>query len=399
MSVFKSVEFVDIFAAPAGVATEVNLTKGQDPTQCTPFYSTKQFINVNDAHDQRINEIEFFDNAGTPAVRVSADARAGAGNNVLLFVVEWDPSISVQQVPVTTLTGSTVNVTIDDVFDQSTAFLIYSYQFTEPPASDDDWNDAAVRVRFNGSSTVSVTLSRIANGGTCNGTLYVVKCSNTEFIVDHQEIVAGLNDATVTAIISATVPADTFLLCSYDTSVATDDMLNGAWQHDLQDATTLRLRRTNGGSPAAISTHNIAVVECQNNEWDVQRNDALTLDAATKTDSIIAIDQTRSIINCLDHTGHPFSVGRNNSLTGTEIDDIQAAADFSADDVVRYRKRITTLTNDIVSYEVIQFGIVTSVSNDIIFGSGGLHKGRAERIKFWEDRNELWEKANAIKLA
>ena len=359
MALFTSVEYVEVSITASSEPVTVNLTKGQDETQCTPFFSVRTTGAITDRHVDRCGEVEFVDNAGTAAVRVSAAERVD--NQVTLFaifVIEWDPSITVQQVAVTGFTGTSINQAIDDVTAQANAFFLYSYQFTDNPGGGnaDNWDDAAVQTRFNGASTTSVTLSRRASGGTCDGTLYVIEAGAGEFVVDHREIdVTSASAASGTDTIGSTVEADTFLVHSYETSENSDDMRDGAWVADLQDSTTVRIRRTVGATPSATSTHSIAVVEAQNSEWDVQRNDALTLATATVTDSITAIDEERTFINVLTLAGQPFSVGRNDSTTGGEIDSIQCAADFSAADTVRFQKRVADLTDDIISYEVVQF--------------------------------------------
>ena len=358
MAVWKSVEYVTVSVTATAEPVTVNLSKGQDETQCVPFFSCRTTGGVTDQHQDRLGHVEIIDNAGTPAVRVTASARVDDETTIFqVFVIEWDSSITVQQVAVTTLddTVQTVNITISDVLDQTTAFFLYSYQYTSPPTSDDDWNDAFVRNTWNGASTTSITLVRRSTAGDCNGTLYVVSCASTEFTVEHIEIITGATVTSATATAATVVMADTFLVHSYETTEGADDMRDGAWQCDLQDTTTVRVRRTNAGSPSAASRHWIQVVEAQGNEWDVQRNDALTLATAPTTDTITAIDQARSWINCLDHTGHPASVGRNNSVNGNDIDGTRSAADFSADNTVRYQKRSANVNNDIVSYEVVQF--------------------------------------------
>jgi len=361
MAVVKSVEYKEVSITAATEGTAVNLSKGQAHAQCTPFWSVRNTGTITDQHQDRLGEVEIIDNSGTAAVRVSASARADTDASIFqIFIVEWDTSITIEKRTVTGLTDGTAsfNQTINNVTTQSTAFMIYSYQYTSPQSSDDDWNDAAVQVRYNGGSTTSVTLSRRASVGDCNGTLYVIKCSSTEFIVDHREIDVTSSSATSgTDTIGTTVETKTFLVHSYETSEGADDMRDGAWQADLQNSTTVRVRRGDA-SPSgqnATSTHSIAVVECQGTEWDVQREAAVALTSASVTDSITTIDEARSIINCLDHASHPFSVGRNDSIDGNQIDDIQSAADFSASNLVRYRMRVATITTSIVSYEVIQF--------------------------------------------
>ena len=305
-----------------------------------------------------MGEVEFIDNSGTPAVRVSASARADGDTTIFqIFVVEYDASINVQQIAISLFDGASINRTITDVTSQADAFMIYSYQYTNPVTSDDDWDDAGVQVRFNGASTTSVTLSRRASAGTCNGTLYVVDCDSSEWTVQHIEIDVTVFNTTSqnSAAFTAVVLADTFLVCSYETGEGADDIRDGAWAMDLNATTTVRARRAVSGSPSASATISVAVVECNNNEWDVQRNGALTLSATSVTDSITTIDEARSIIVTNNHSGQPFSVGRGDSTTGNAIDDVQCAGDFSDSSTVRYRKRVATTTNDVISYEVVQF--------------------------------------------
>jgi len=371
VSLVKSVEYVEVSITAASEPVTTNLTKGQDETQCVPFYSVRTTGAVVDANENFLGQVEIIDNAGTPAVRVSASARTDANTSVFqIFVVEWDISINVQQIAVTGFTNAvtTLVVNIAEVDVQTSAFLIYSYQYTSPPASNDDYEDAFVRVRFNGASTTQVQLSRRDTDSTVNGTLYVVDCDFIEFTVRHAEVsTAAREDIALSINIPATVLADSFILHSYDTGEGGDDPVDGAWMADLEDTTTVRLRRTNAGVASANSTHSVAVVECQNSQWDVQRGQ-VTMALATETDTITAIDQARSIISLLDHSSHPRSIGRCNSASGGIQDDIQTGADFSANTTVRLRQRVATVINDILNYEVIQFvlntgGLTVSVVN------------------------------------
>ena len=362
MAVWKSVEYNEVTLDVNNTPVTTNLSKGQDETQCTPFVSYRNTGPISDKHFNRLAKVEYIDNAGTPAVRVTAGSRDDADDTVYqIFTVEWDASIAVEQVTVSGFTAASTNVTITDVVDQTTAFLYFSY---EHDSSGDDHNDAQVQVRFNGSSTTSVTLSRRDATGSLDGTLYVVKCSSTEFIVDHRELDVTSSSATSdTDTITSTTSADTFLVHSYETSESSDDMRDFLWQADLQNDTTVRIRRTtNSGTPSATSTHSVAVVEAQGNEWDVQRNDAVTMSSASVTDTITEIDQDRSYIVAMGPQGKGCSCGRNNSTNGGNINGSETAGDFSSDTLVRMRKKDTTLTNEIISYEAIQFATVSVVT-------------------------------------
>lgn len=359
--VWKSIEYVSVSIVGTTEPVTVNLSKGQDETKCVPLFFTcrNTGTTIEDQHHDRMAQVEIIDNAGTAALKLSASARVTSETTIWqIYVVEFDAAINVQQIAVSDwLTDDVTNlVTITSVGALTEAFALYSYQFTSPPApSDDDMRQIHVQTKFNSVTEIELERNGAANLGVINGTLYVVDCDDNEFTVEHVLINVGGNPEEATGTIASTVLADTFLVYSYDTAEPDDDMLNGIWVADLQNTTTVRVRRTNAGAAAFNSGHRIAVVECQDSQWDVQRNDALTLATATVTDTITGIDQLRSVINNLSCQGAPYSVGRNNSTLGTDIDDIRAAVDFSSDTLVRYRMRVATVTNSIVSYEVIQF--------------------------------------------
>jgi len=359
MAVWASVEYVSVNVTATAEPVTTNLTKGQDETQCTPFWTERTTGNIHDRHGDRTHEITFIDNSGTAAVVVSASARTDEDTTVIqIFVVEWDASITVEQKTVSTFadTDTSETVTINDVTTQSTAFFHYSYQYTDVPASQDDLNDIMIQARFNGSSTTEVLLTRRAGAGAVNGTLYVVKCGSGEFTVLHGveiDVTSG-TDVTEPATIAATVTADTFLIHSYESSEGGDDMRDAAWDADLENTTTVRVRREGTGANST-STHSIQVVECQDSEWDVQRKSDLSLSGTTTDHDITAIDQARSVISMLDHSSHTLSAGRNASSDGDAIDGETSAASFLDDDTVRFVKGVTGVVTPVVSFEVIQF--------------------------------------------
>ena len=152
MAIVKSVEYVEVTIDDTTEGTWVDLTKSQVHSQCTPFYSSRSTAFITEAHYNRLGEVQFRDNSGTPQVRVSATARVDTDDCIFqIFVIEWASAITVQQVSVTGLTHATAsyNQAITDVGDQTTAFLMYSYQYTDPQATLDHHNDACIQVRWN----------------------------------------------------------------------------------------------------------------------------------------------------------------------------------------------------------------------------------------------------------
>jgi hypothetical protein len=354
MAVWKSVEKIQITITPATEPVTTNLSKGQTVAQCVPWYTMRAGGAKGNIRDLAAR-VEIIDNGGTAAVKITSTDMTDTDSTIFeVFVVEFDASINVQQVVATIADAtSSTNVTVTDVGAQTSAFMIYSGMYGTGTAT--GWRQGgAVRVRFNGASTTSVTISRGFTTGTVTGVLYVVDCDAGEFVVEHAQISLSASAAeTGTATIGATVAADPFLIHSFETDESGGHPLDQCWWADLTNTTTVTVNRNTGDtSNTNTSTHEIAVVECQNSEWDVQRNTALTLATTSQTDTITAIDQTRSFINC----GHAqISTSRNSSATNTVNGDLMAAADFSADTTVRFQILDATITNSIVSYEVVQF--------------------------------------------
>ncbi len=367
IALLKSVEYVSINLTNSNEPLTVNLTKGQDPTQCTPWYSIRTLSSTSDDNRNRNVKVEFIDNGGTPAVKLSQPLNVTADLQVQLFVKEWDPSITVQQVLVTTLndTVASVNATITDVVEQEAAMFYYSYCVDEAPgdADGDDLADVAVLAHYAGNSTTSITLSRRTNGtdGGLDGILYVISCSNNEFLVEHLaefEVAHQVENTNQTC--TATVLADTFLIHSCEADWANDDMEDAVFQLKLTTSTNINIRRQSDFATGAgdSSGHRIQVVECQDNQFDVQRGDK-TMATATETSTITAIDPRRSVLQM----GTPYgqlTAGRNESISGSEIETSMTALDFSADDTVRLRQRTATRTDEVVSWEAVQFATLSS---------------------------------------
>ena len=361
MAVMKSVEYVEVTITASSEPVVVNLTKGQDETKCTPRFTARPTTSVTDQHQDRMAEVEIIDNAGTPAVRVSASAMVRTEDVIYqIWIIEWGAAITVQQVDVSSFTGTSLNVAVADVGNQTTAFFHYSYQFTSPPSSDDDFNDLLVQARWNGAATDSITLTRRASGGTVDGTLYVIECNATEFVVEHLEIDVTTASATSDNTAAATtVMADTFLLHSYETSETGDDLLDAAWRAWLNSTTRVDIGRTQGGAtPDATSTHSIQVVECQNNEWDVQRENSEQVSGATeKNVTITAVDRTRSFVQSL-HCDGATPMPATNTITGSNVGGLMYGLALTADNNLQIKRQATNWGAARFSWEVVQFAVV-----------------------------------------
>jgi hypothetical protein len=366
--IYASVEHVTLTITDAGGSASANLTKGQDETKCVPFYSVRVVADVDDQHNDRLPRVYFDDNAGTARVNAELPYGTDADDVVVeIFVVEFDSAyVKVQQVDYSAFTGASLTPTFTSVSAQSAAFILNSYVWDpDGQTSLDDFNDVAVQCRFDGASTSQALLSRRASGGTINGTLYVVEALDGEFSVQHSEIdVTTATDYSGTATVSSVTGSTTFLVHSYESSENADDMRDAAWIADLQDSTTVRVRRSTVLTPSATATHSVATVTCGASEWDVQRGE-VDVTATSTTESITAIDQSRTCI--VTQSGgtsgaSSASTGRTLYTVGGIIDDAMTAVDFSANDTLRFQRfSVATATTTLVGYEVVQFsdGAVT----------------------------------------
>ena len=364
MAVVKSVEYLEVLWNSTSEGTAVNLTKGQDETQCIPIFSWKAEGTISDQWIDRLCEVLIIDNSGTAAVTCNATNSLEASDiTAQIFVIEFDPSINVQAVPEdSAFTGTTATVTVNSVGAQEDAFMIYSYQSSDIT---DDANDAAVQVRWQGASTTVVDLSRRASSGTIAGTLYVVDCDSSEWTV--QEIELDVTSTTTvvhtTSAFTAVVLVDTFTLLSYETDHSTDDMEAYVWMGDLDATTTYTITREEDSPTAAAAavTMSVQIIECNGNEWDVQRDNSTLYGAedTSVTDTITAIDQDTSFGQITGHCSRLTSCGRNSAAAGVNVDQAASGMDFSADNTVRFRKRLAQVDTMVLAYEVIQFAELT----------------------------------------
>lgn len=173
-----SVEYVE-FASVAdsgGLITQTaNLTKSQDETQCVPFLS--QHDNADTPNDadvmgDRLTRIEMYDNAGTPAVRLT-QAEADGTTTYGIYVVEFDPTyVNVQQIDFTGSSGTTINIACTAV-DLSKTWAV-AYARSSGTGALDDWDHIAHKTHF--TSTTQLRLTRaVGTSLYAIGTAYIME--------------------------------------------------------------------------------------------------------------------------------------------------------------------------------------------------------------------------------
>lgn len=366
--IVKSVEYLTIDYDATSEPVTTNLTSGQDETQCVPFY-TKQLVTGALADDwrERMQKVEIIDNAGTAAVKVTAAGKTDADDHRLkIFVVEFEATINVQQVDADIAdASSSANITVTDVGAQNQAFLIYTYDFTHTIAIDRP-DYGCVRPIWNGASTTSVTIERTNSTGTIDGKLYVVDCDSGEFTVDHQDIAIASTDELDNTTISSTVLADSFIIAHYRSSEGGDDPLDAAIVADLSTTTNIRCRRAIVGASGAAANVAVQVVECQNNEWEVQRGDWTSTVTNPDTISITAVDDLDfSFVKTGTHEASCYDLGTSDLGAGNTIDERAAAFDFNSVSQLGIDRDRSDETGNIVPWEVVEFSTSTVVITDV----------------------------------
>ena len=370
--VVKSVERVTIDWDATSEPVTQNLSKGQDETQCVPFF-TKRLVSggLPDDFRERTMKVEMIDNGGTPAVRVSAAGKNDADDHrIECYVVEFDPTITVQQVDADIAdTDQTNDIGISDVGDQSYAFFLYSYQYTNATANDQA-NNCCVRPVWNGAATNSITLERLSSTGAIDGMLYVVSSSN-RFSVQHRDITVGATEELVNDTITASQMASTFLLTHFKSNEGGDDPLDWSLVADLTSTTNVRVRRSISGAASSSANVGVQVVTALGGEWSVQRGDFTTTSNVTETTTISHVDLPRAFVKTGTHESGLNSLGTSDQISGNTVDEDGPAVYLSATNQLTWiRESVANETGNTIPWEVIQFS--AGLDNAILIPTGPL---------------------------
>jgi hypothetical protein len=350
----KSIEHVTLTLSSGTNPAQANLTKGQDPAACTPYYSIREAgAAVTWVNGNLLPEVWFDDNGGT--ARVNAQLLTGDDVQVEIFVVEWDlTKVNVQQGTFTIASGQVFGTAAISAVDQSKAFIVPSWRMATASGF---WFDRAChRAKF--TSDTEITFSRFTSSTlqTTTGRFYVVECIGTEFAVQFLELSNDASSQGATAYnqaISAVDMAKTFIVGGYTAGNNDDDPVDGAMWWALTSTTNVQFQRLGGGTPAGhFMNTSVFVVTCANDEWTVQRAQPTIGSGETADDTTItAIDQARSVIN--PGSNMSLTMGHTNTTTGAAS--FVLGFTFAADTTVRASRRITGSLASAYAFEVVQF--------------------------------------------
>lgn len=350
MGVILSVEVATGSITASGDSTvTVALTKGQDETNCVPFWSV-QSTNATDQFANRLAEV-FFDNSGGPRVNFRRASTSGTQGTLQItcYVVEFDPTkVNVEQgtwaITATNLTSTTTIASVT----QTSAFVVSNWTVTSGTSDDFDEMNAATRF----TSDTQLTHTRSGTAGALTGRYYVVECIGTEFSTQFLTPSLTASATSTTVSMTAVVLAKTFLYGQLVFDEPGDDMRDAASRFDKQDTTTLRLRRDHGGAAASIVDGEIWAIEGAGTEFDVQEFNVDVTAAPPTSQTVTAIDQTLTaiILNA--------SVGAANSQRdqggGGNNDDHMQELDFTSDTNVEIDRRSDTGQGMAVSFSTVE---------------------------------------------
>ena len=211
----KSVELVEYsFTTTSG---SVNLTKGQDYTNCVPFMTLHGSQDYMDSH---YTDIHFGGTVASGTLIFERDETRSATLSIKCYVVEFDSAeVKVQHGSFNSLaSGSTTAYNTPSSFTQSKTAMVHYWSST---SSTRIWGIHQVRGRVLSNGT-QVDMYRNRSGGTVSGHYFLfedISVDNDHFIVDHQdktctgtaidfEIPAGQRDITRTFTIASVAGSD-----------------------------------------------------------------------------------------------------------------------------------------------------------------------------------------------
>ena len=181
-----SVEFVEIFmdSSSSEVTAAVELTKGQDISNCVPFVS---WYCGNEYFDEQFSDIWFTD-TGTPTINAERADYGTSDMYIKAYVVEFDPTkVKVYQgnipSPVTYNVETPVTIT-SGTFDQSRTAMVFYYKAAGAP-NNTYLSQHTIRGRVNSDGTTLSFIKELSSSATHTGHYYAFESIDTDFTVDH----------------------------------------------------------------------------------------------------------------------------------------------------------------------------------------------------------------------
>lgn len=172
----KSVEFVEL--STTSTSTSQVLTKGQDYTNCVPFFSCRD---TSDYQNNQLWDCYFSSITGSGVVNFDRAGSGGTNATISCFVVEFDPNeVYVEQGSFDMESSTDDNVTTSSGFDPDHTFMMHYWKSSSASYV---YPEHLCRGTVTGSGTLN--FYRTGTSSTITGHWFVFEARNDQFNVEH----------------------------------------------------------------------------------------------------------------------------------------------------------------------------------------------------------------------
>lgn len=311
-----SVEHVSVDLT--GTTVTVNLTKGQDYTQCAPFLSYRSRAQSGPTEIYKLSvTAELIDNSGTPAVRFTRYNSSSITFRVECDIVEFHDDISVQALSFTANGNSATQAC--SVVDLNKSFILGTSSGT---SSKGNVNNKTALYKFNSPTQIGIERQGFVST-TLTGVIYVVedKSAGNDFFSVQTFTGTGSSVANFDAAITSVDTTKTSVIFSHNTSSTelSGQGGGGAWGV-LLNATTVRVTlpfttETRNWEGYAITWKDGSTV--QRGTYNRTSNTTNALETITAALSP-SVDEARSIAYTTSRHWDVASTVDNNSYNASE---------------------------------------------------------------------------------
>ncbi len=353
-----SVEHVTVSFASTDVTQTVNLTMGQDESQCVPFASARNSATLSTFSQLDLTQIgvsvEVYNNGGTAALRLQRITHGSRSIVVKVEVVEFSSGVTVQRgtSSYTTLLTGTASITAVDL---SKAFLVFTARGSASASRAP--KDAFVRGQFNSTTQLGFDRNNDVSAPADDVTVWYYVVEDTDgalFDVQTVSISQGSGVTTTNTTISSVDMSASIVVASANGAAASAGLNSEGYSY-LQSATNVRTIRTN--STTNTDDHVAYVIEFLDGTT-VQRgirttNTGTAGDAdRSETVAITTVDTTKSIAKWTE-CSRTVRSGRNVIYNGSNVHSLEITAG-GASITIAYRGSGTASEVE-AAWEVVTF--------------------------------------------
>ena len=321
-----SVESFSTSMASGTNSVTLNLTEGQDPDNCVARVTATRNGTAAAFANRTFLRARFLSGPARVVIDRGTSGGTGALDRIEVFVEEFDPTeVTVQQEEFSG-SGATINNTITAV-DLDKTYIVSSMR-GNPVNSDSSPREMFHEADF--SSTTNLRMRAGSGGDTYDFSVFVVEDIGSNWDVQTVTWTASTtqDDETITSVDTAT----TFLTGSYQSDENLSDPDESSAMVELLNANTVRFTTANTSANARTAT--VFVVECGSSVASVQRGKMQMNGSNTDTDTITAVDLSRSVASfCMGPSG-AVTTGINDSSTSGDWDETYCSLRYTSTTVL-----------------------------------------------------------------